>query len=230
MEGRWPRIWVIDPSLNKAEDQGVAEILRGWSGDSRLMRPALVGDGPSVADGYRVDAVVLMGSAASVHDDLPWLSALRRWLRPILSGDVRCALLGICFGHQLIADIAGARVDWLNDSHEKRVGVEQTRVRNSRLLSGDADLRVVVSHRETVVEAPEGYRVTASRPGVPFDGLEHESLEVFSYQFHPEAREEFAARAGIAEAEIDERLRQDSRTVVESFRTLCEAKKKRAGG
>ena len=224
------RIWVIDPSLNHTEDQGVAEILQGWSGDSRLMRPALANDGPGVGDGYRVGAVVLMGSAASVHDDLPWLTALRGWLQPILMGEVRCALLGICFGHQLIADIVGARVDWLTDSHEKRVGVERTRVRDSRLLSAGADLRVVVSHRETVVEAPNLYRVTASRPDVPFDGLEHESLEVYSYQFHPEAREEFAARAGIAEVEIDDRLRKDSRAVLDGFRGRCDAQKKRAGG
>jgi len=227
---RRTRIWVIDPSLNHPENQGAAEILRGWSGDSRLFRPALDGDGPSEADGYGVDAAVLMGSAVSVHTELPWLARLRTWLRPILTGEVPRPLLGICFGHQLIADMAGARVGWLTDARKKRVGIEQTRVRNSRLLSENADLRVVVSHRETVAEAPECYRTTASRPGVAFDGLEHESLEVFSYQFHPEARDEFAERVGIPVTEIDERLRRDSSLILDAFRRRCEAQKKRAGG
>ena len=113
--------------------------------------------------------------------------------------------------------MAGAPVDWMNASRDKRLGVELTDVSGSRLLGEDARLRVVVSHREAVVEAPGGYRVTASRPGVPFDGLEHETRPIFSYQFHPEAREEFAERTGIGESEIDERLRADSRRVLDAF-------------
>ena len=53
--------------------------------------------------------------------------------------------------------------------------------------------------------------------------LEHEALDVYSYQFHPEAREQFAKRAGIAPAEIDDRLRADSRRVLDGFRQRCEA-------
>ena len=214
-------MWVIDPSLYHPEDQGVAEILQDWSGESRLFRPALDGDGPGPGDGYDVDAIVLMGSAASVHDNLPWLGPLRAWFQPILDGDLRRSLLGICFGHQLIAEMAGGRVGWLEESRDKRVGIECTAVRGSRLMGEDADLRVVVSHRETVVEPPSGYRVTATRPGVPYDGLEHETLEIFSYQFHPEARDEFAARSGIAEARIDARLCVDSRRVLAGFRRRC---------
>ncbi len=215
-------IWVIDPSQHHAEDQGVEEVLRGWSGESRLFRPALDGDGPGPGDGYDAGAVVLLGSAASVHHDLPWLGPLRAWLQPILDGEQRLPLLGICFGHQLIADMAGARVDWLEESRGKRVGIERTEMRGSRLLGEDADLRVVVSHRETVVAPPQHYRVTAMRPGVPNDGLEHETLDVFSYQFHPEARDEFAARNGIAEAEIDASVRADSRRLLDGFRRRCE--------
>ena len=215
-------IWVIDPSQYNPEDQGVEEILRGWPGESRLFRPALDGNGPRPGDGYDTGAVVLMGSAASVHDNLPWLGPLRAWLRPILDGNTPRPLLGICFGHQLIADMAGARVDWLDRSRHKRAGVERTEMRGSRLLGGDAGLNVVVSHRETVVEAPRGYRVTATRPRVPYDGLEHETLEIFSYQFHPEARDEFAARNGIEEAEIDASVRADSRRVLDGFRRRCE--------
>jgi GMP synthase-like glutamine amidotransferase len=215
-------MWVIDPALNSPEDQGVAEVLKGWSGESRLFRPALDGDGPAPGDGYDVDAVVLMGSAVSVYQDLPWLDSLRKWLRPIIDGQQQRPLLGICFGHQLIAQMAGARVDWLESSREKRVGVERTEVRGSRLLAEDADLRVVVSHRETVIEAPRDYRVTASRPGVPYDGLEHETLEIFSYQFHPEARDEFAARSGIPAAEIDASVRADSRLLLDGFCRRCD--------
>ena len=75
----------------------------------------------------------------------------------------------------------------------------------------------VVSHREEVKQEPPGYAVTARRPHARIDGLEHRELPVFSYQFHPEAREEFAQRGGIETARIDDRLRSDSRSVIRAF-------------
>jgi GMP synthase-like glutamine amidotransferase len=209
---------VIDPSLHNAEDQAVAEVLRGWEGTSRLFRPALApGDGPDPGTGYPTGAVVLLGSAASVYDTHAWIPALASWIRPILRGKERIPLLGVCFGHQLIAHLAGGRVDFVDESHSKTVGVERTRLTGGRLLPGEHVLNVVVSHREEVKRAPDGYRVTARRDSTPIDGLEHRTLPIFTFQFHPEAREEFARRAGIPSALIDDRLCHDSGRVLAAF-------------
>ena len=61
-----PSLWVIDPSLRRPEDQGVREVLAGWSGSHRLFRPARDGDGPGPETGYDAQGVVLLGSMASV--------------------------------------------------------------------------------------------------------------------------------------------------------------------
>ena len=218
---RPPRLWVVDPSAKRPEEQGVAAILRGWPGESRLFRPALrPGDGPEPASGWEADGFVLMGSAASVYDRLPWLGPLSDWLRPLLTGEVEAPLLGICFGHQLIAHVAGGEVGFLNEDRAKRLGVEQSRFEGSRLLPGRHSLRVVVSHREEVSRLPDGFRRVARRPGVALDGMEHSRLPVFSFQFHPEAREEFAGHVGVDAAEIDDRLREDSRKLLGAFRDL----------
>jgi GMP synthase (glutamine-hydrolysing) len=223
-------LWVIDPSLNSAEDQGTQELLTRWNGDHRLFRPVIDSNGPSVDDGYDFDAVILMGSAASVHDDFPWLQRLSAWLRPIVTGEIERPLLGICFGHQLLAHVAGGEVQWMSAEKLKRLGVENSSLRKSRLLGVEADeLRVVVSHAEAVTTPPVGYRVTASRPGVPIDGIEHETLPLFSYQFHPEARDEFATRTGLGAEQIDERLCRDSQRLIDRFVELVSAQKKRAG-
>jgi GMP synthase (glutamine-hydrolysing) len=212
-------LWVIDPSIHHAEDQGVAQVLRGWSGPSRVFRPSLEpGDGPRVGDGYAAAGVVLLGSGASVHDDLPWLRELAAWLRPLLDGSRELPLLGICFGHQLIAHMAGAEIGDLRGDGSKVVGARETQVAGWTLLPGRHDLKVVVSHREEVKTVPAGYRVIARRAGVPLDGLEHERLPVSSFQFHPEARDEFAIRQGLAASLIDARLVEDSDRVLEAFR------------
>jgi GMP synthase-like glutamine amidotransferase len=224
-----PRLWVIDPSIIYPEDQGVAEILRGWPGESRLFRPALrTGDGPEPGTGYDTDGLVLMGSALSAHDSHPWLERLSSWLLPILSGETVIPLLGICFGHQLIAHLAGADVAFLTGDRKKRVGVERSELRGGSLLPGRRSLRVAVSHREQVRSIPGGYRVVACRPGVAIDGLEHETLPIFTFQFHPEAEEDFARHAGIDCAELDQELRDDSTLLLEAFRKGVV--KKQAGG
>jgi GMP synthase-like glutamine amidotransferase len=213
------RLWIIDPSLHHAEDQGVAEILRGWTGSSRLFQPGLdPGDGPRPRSGYDCDGVVLLGSVASVYDTQhDWLPRLAAWIRPLLKGEPCIPVLGICFGHQLIAHLARGRIDYVAAERSKILGVEDTRLEGGRLLPGEHALRVVVSHREEVKQAPPDYRITARRDNSPIDGLEHRTLPVFSFQFHPEAREEFARRAGLAPTLIDDRLREDSRRVLAAF-------------
>jgi GMP synthase-like glutamine amidotransferase len=213
------RLWIIDPSLHHPEDQGVAEILGGWSGSSHLFQPGLEpGDGPRPGSGYDCDGVILLGSAASVYDaQHAWLPRLSAWIRPLLNGERRIPLLGICFGHQLIAQLARGRVDFVDADRSKVLGVEQTRLEGGRLLPGEHALRVVVSHREEVKQAPPDYRITARRDRSRIDGLEHRTLPVFSFQFHPEAREEFVRRAGLAPSLIDDRLREDSRRLLAAF-------------
>ena len=167
------------------------------------------GDGPRPGDGYEAAGIVLLGSSASVHDDLPWLHELTAWLRPLLDGSRELPVLGVCFGHQLIAHMGGAEVGNLRRDGSKESGARETRVEGWSLLPGRHDVRVVVSHREEVKTIPAGYRVVARRTGVPLDGLEHERLPVSTFQFHPEARDEFATHAGIFGHEIDERVERD---------------------
>jgi len=214
-------LWVIDPSTVRPEEQGVGAILEDWPGKSRLFRPALrSGDGPGRETGYAASGVVLMGSSASVYDCLPWIAPLADWLAPLLAGRVRMPLLGICFGHQLIAHLAGGKIGYLTEDRVKRVGVENSELRDSRLVPGSHVLQVVVSHREEIKSIPQGFHVVARRPGVAVDGMEHVHLPIFSFQFHPEAREEFAVHAGLDPGDIDERVREDSRTLLGAFQRL----------
>ena len=204
--------------MQVAERQGVQEILNGWSGSSRVFRPALEpGSGPGPTTGHETDGVVLLGSAASVYDDHAWIPSLADWLRPLLRGEPRIPVFGVCFGHQLIAHLADAPIGFVDERRRKVLGVEESHFEGGRLLPGKQVLRVVVSHREEVKRAPAEYRVTAHRTQAPIDGLEHQTLPIFSFQFHPEAREEFVERVGLAPELVDDRLRRDSRRVIEAF-------------
>ncbi|MDH3629443.1 MAG: gamma-glutamyl-gamma-aminobutyrate hydrolase family protein [Acidobacteriota bacterium] len=217
-------LWVVDPSVNSPETEGVQQILENWDGRSRLFQPALNrGEGPAPGDGYDVAGIVLMGSGVSVHDSLGWQDRLSEWARPIVEGRIRRPLLGICYGHQLIAHLAGGVVADLSDTGDKRVAIEESQIVSDGLLDEGESLRVVVSHREHVVREPEGWKITARREGVPVDGLEDPARPTYSYQFHPEARHEFTRRAGLPDEAVDERLRVDGRRLLEAFRQRVRA-------
>ncbi len=219
---RPPRLLVIDPSVAWPEDEGVRTAVGDWPGEVVLLRPALSpGDGPGPGDGHEANGVVLLGSRASVHDDDRWLRALGEWLDPVLRGDRPLPLLGICFGHQLIARRAGAAVAYVHADRRSELGVRETAFGESRWAPRAGRMRVVVSHRERVEHAPEGFRVVARREDVPVDAMEHERLPILSVQFHPEARAGFLARRGVDASALDAEAVAANDRLLAAFRRMA---------
>src|SRR5690606_10668154 len=150
------------------------------------------------------------------HDEFDWLDGLSHWLRPIVEGQRRLPLFGICFGHQLIAHLAGGTVGYLRPDHTKLLGFE-TSTLTTRLFDEPREVRAIVSHREEVKTVPAGFNVVGHRPNSTLDSLEHETLPIYSVQFHPEARDRFATRVGLPLEGIDEQLLTQSRGLLTAF-------------
>jgi GMP synthase-like glutamine amidotransferase len=198
-----PRLVIVDPAVETPELRGEAEVARGWPGPVTVWRPALEpGQGPGPETPCEAEAVVVMGSAASVHDAperAPWLAPLAAWVDRLLAPDgPRVPLLGICFGHQLVAQRAGGAVGFRVDAAAPPLrAIVSTRLSGCRLLPGEQPLTVVASHREIVTAPPPGWEVVGRRPDGTLDALQHLVLPFFAVQFHPEAGPEFLARRRI---------------------------------
>jgi len=93
--------------------------------------------------------------------------------------------LGICYGHQVIAQNLGGKVA-RNDAAE--FGRADLAITRSSLLLRDLPERQVVwmSHRDSVAEAPEGFTITAATPDSPVAAMEDTGRGLFGVQFHPE--------------------------------------------
>lgn len=139
--------------------------------------------------------VVVLGSGASVHDDVPWQHALKAWLRPRMADGM--PVLGLCYGHQLVADLLGGEVGYVRPDHEKLRGVREVTVPSDPLWGPGGTGRMVVSHRECVVGAPPGCRVVASSPACAVEAFAHDELPLRGFQPHPEATTAFTAGNGI---------------------------------
>ncbi len=213
---------IIDPAIVAAEDLGAREIAAGWPGDVAVVRPGLRPEETPRPDwGHDVAAVVVMGSRASVHDDRPWIGALGDWLSPLLDGSRVAPILGICFGHQLIAHRLGARVGFVHRDRRLERGVQETVLTGCRLAPGRDRIHVIVSHGEEVKDVPAGCRVTGRRGAIAVDVFEHETLPVFGVQFHPEAGAGFLRGRDVPPHPAEGSAFEDQALVLSTFRRLA---------
>lgn len=127
-------------------------------------------DGPEAAGGW-----LITGSRHGAYDDLPWIRPLEALIRRIVAAGV--PLVGICFGHQVIAQALGGRV-------EKFAGGWSVGPTEYRLAEGGT--RVLHAwHQDQVVRPPEGARTTATGPGCAHAALAIGD-RVMTWQPHPE--------------------------------------------
>ncbi|AWB26891.1 type 1 glutamine amidotransferase [Halococcoides cellulosivorans] len=131
-------------------------------------------------DGFQYDGVVITGSSASVYWDEEWIGATKVWV-----GDaIRAGLpaLGVCFGHQLVADVMGGSVKGMG---EYELGYQTVNQDGSNRLLDEVDetMTVFMSHSDHVTDAPPGATVFA-RNEYGIQGFRNG--HAFGVQFHPE--------------------------------------------
>ena len=98
---------------------------------------------------------------------------------------VQVPVLGICYGHQLLARLAGGRVETMSRGEYGLATIHG--VAGAALLHGlPGTQRVWMSHRDSVVHLPAGFRVTASTADHAVAAFESDNQRVFGLQFHPE--------------------------------------------
>jgi len=94
-------------------------------------------------------------------------------------------ILGICYGHQLLARELGGKVEATGIREYGKTGIELTG--DSTLFEGQPlEQTVWMSHGDSVVEAAPGFRVTASTSASPVAAMEDVERRLFGVQFHPE--------------------------------------------
>jgi GMP synthase (glutamine-hydrolysing) len=94
-------------------------------------------------------------------------------------------ILGICYGAQLVAQQLGGDVARTGSGEYGRTALEVT---SSSRLFGDLPTSqdVWMSHGDSIVAAPAGFRITARTGQVPVAALEDPERRIYGVQFHPE--------------------------------------------
>lgn len=149
-------------------------------------------DGDIPAAPGQADAWLITGSRHGVYDDLPWIAPLKAFLRQCLSE--RVPVVGICFGHQILAEALGGRA--VKSDRGWGVGVQEYRrvARPAWMADMPERFAVRAMHQDQVVEAPPGTTVLATSDHCPIAALAYgdpERPDAITVQPHPEFRQEF---------------------------------------
>ena len=133
------------------------------------------------------DAYLITGSAAGVYEPLEWIEPLKAFLRAAR----RAKLVGICFGHQVMAEALGGHVEKVDKGWG--VGLHTYPIVQQEMwMDGSAAVSIPASHQDQVVLQPPGTDVLASSLFTPYAALAWRDRPAISFQFHPEFSPEYA--------------------------------------
>jgi GMP synthase-like glutamine amidotransferase len=188
------------------------------------------------------DALWAMGGSMNVweEDKYPWLIDEKEAIRQAVK-DLKIPFLGICLGHQLLAEALGGKAEKA-DNHE--VGLFEITPtiegQNHPLLNGfDSSEKWVNVHLVEVTEAPQGSRILASSNQC-MNHIMQVSENAYSCQFHPEvcshtfegwmcipgipeALEDLLGRKGLSdfESEVEKNLKSNRKASHTLFKNWC---------
>ncbi len=155
----------------------------------------LFAEGPDLEHLRGVTAIILGGSPLSVHE-VPHREELRICLKTArLTGK---AMLGVCFGAQLMADLWGGRV--CHDPDRKEFGtypIELTDRGAIEPLFGGLPrvFEAQCAHHDRISEMPPGAVLLAKSERCAVQAFGYPGFDIYAVQFHPErSKEDYEAR------------------------------------
>ena len=170
----------------------------------------------------RPRGIIFSGGPASVHvEGAPSIDPA------IYEGGV--PVLGICYGAQLVAQQLGGEVARTGSGEYGRTGLKVTD--GSPLFVGLPNAQDVwMSHADSIVAAPQGFRVTARTGAVPIAALEDTARGLYAVQFHPEVAHTDRGQEILKHFLYDVCGCRPSWTMVSIIETSVEAVRAQVGG
>jgi len=150
-------------------------------------------DGVLPDDPRDCDAWLITGSSHGVYDGLPWIEPLKTFLREARAAAV--PLIGVCFGHQIMAEAFGGRAEQSHRGWGSGVHRYDMRARPAWLADAGAGFSMHAMHQDQVTVLPDDAVCLASSEFCPHAMLAYgdpDAPDAISIQPHPEFGVDYA--------------------------------------
>ncbi len=138
----------------------------------------------------KTKAYIILGSASNVDHQLSWHRPLAEFIDKKLKEGI--PVMGICFGHQLMADFYGSKVSYLtvDQTHFKEVREIKFCKDFDHFKTGET-VKLAYAHEQAILELSDQFEIIASSKRSNFEVIKHKTLPYLSTQAHPEASAKF---------------------------------------
>lgn len=131
---------------------------------------------------------VISGSNCAAYDDLPWIVNLQQWVRDAVAE--KAPIVGICFGHQLIAKAMGGEVERYSGGWGAGVRKSHTIDKTLSPYFQNGFMQLLYNHHDQVVKMPQGAVPLATSSFCKYEGFRIDG-DVITFQGHPEFTKEY---------------------------------------
>lgn len=127
----------------------------------------------------QLKGIILSGGPSSVHDkNAPRLD--NKWLK------LGVPILGVCYGLQLLTHQLSGKVSRAKIREYGPANLSLGHIKSPITDGVAAKTRVWMSHGDSVIKLPEGFRTIASTESLKYAVIENQSQNIYALQFHPE--------------------------------------------
>jgi len=160
-----------------------------------------VSAGEPLPEHFEFSGIIISGSHAMVTEKLDWSERTAHWISQAVARNI--PMLGICYGHQLLAHALGGHVDFNSrglESGTVLIHLNPDASKDPLFSCLPVEVYFHVSHSQSASALPPGAVLLASNEAEPHHGFRFGDC-VWGVQFHPEFDADLMHRYLIAMAD-----------------------------
>jgi GMP synthase (glutamine-hydrolysing) len=213
---------VLDPAMKCPALASFNQLVKSWSNPIQYISANLFPSNFSSLKGQDFAGIIIFGSHSNVEERASWHKTLSDFA--LDKCEKGTPVLGICFGHQLMADALGGEVI-KNKTGLTHHGIRNLVIKDNLLnFKKDEQYPVFVSHSYEITNLPNEFITLASTEVCENEIVTHKKIPYLGIQGHPEGSLEFVAQeisVPLNETEINHAQWGGSR-FLQNFKVLCE--------